>query len=117
MKRLVLCTLLLVTASACKKDKGPEAPGNSGGGGDTPSTDPYACAADDDCVAVELACCDACNGGEQVGVNKAHVDEVKAAAFEKSGDCLDVACTEMACPPPVPACEAGTCVLRPGTFE
>jgi hypothetical protein len=69
----------------------------------------YACAADADCGAVEIMCCDHCNGGKAVAANKLYSAEVKAALGAK--DCAGVACTEMACAPVQTACQLGTCII------
>jgi hypothetical protein len=116
MTRLALLALCCASLAACKKEAPPTTPGNTGGDDQEP-IDVYACVADDECVAVELQCCDACNGGEIIGVNRGYVDLVLADTPRGRGECEGTACTKMACPPPVPACEAGKCVLRPGSFE
>lgn len=76
-------------------------------GGDTAKW--YVCAVDADCGAVEIMCCDHCNGGKAVAANKLYSGEVKAALGPKS--CDSVACTEMACAPVQTACQQGTCVI------
>jgi len=67
-----------------------------------------------DCVAVELGCCDECNGGLAVAVNVASEDEVVDRFTEECG--ADQACTEIGCAPWVLSCDAGTCGLDRGTF-
>ncbi len=118
MKALALLTLAVLSLAACKKDApATTTPPDNNGGTDPGTTDPSACTADSDCVAVELECCDACNGGDAVGVHKDHVAAVTADSPRGRGECTDVACTEMACADWIPACDAGTCKLTRGTFD
>lgn len=69
----------------------------------------YACTADADCAAVEVMCCDHCNGGKAVAANKAFSAEVKAALGPKS--CDAVACTEKGCAPVQTDCYLGKCIV------
>ncbi len=112
MKAVLL--LAILSLASCKKDPPPTPPGNNGGDG---VADPYACTADADCVAVELECCDACNGGDAASVHRDHVDAVVADSPRGRGECAETACTEMACAEWVPTCEAGKCAIARGTFE
>ena len=73
------------------------------------------CATVDDCVAVELGCCDECNGGFAVAVNTDSADAVVADFSETCG--LSYACTAMGCAPWELSCDAGTCAMVRGTFE
>ncbi|MEL6349550.1 MAG: hypothetical protein AAFV53_40985 [Myxococcota bacterium] len=73
------------------------------------------CSADEECVVVELGCCDACNGGTAVAVNKAQEDETRDRYSERCG--LNYACTLMACGSLDAVCDDGTCVLEQGDFE
>jgi len=116
MKLLAASFLVALALTACKKDPPATGPDNTGGD-DTAVDDRYACTVADDCVAVELGCCDACNGGEAVGVHQDHVDEVVADSPRGRGECQDMSCTEMGCAPWVPSCEAGTCAITRGSFE
>jgi hypothetical protein len=122
MQRLLPLAFLLLLA-ACKHGGTTPAPPNNGSGngsgtgtgsGTAAGTDPYACSVDDDCMAVELECCDACNGGKAVGVNKAHASEVGDHSGKDS--CEGVMCTEMACPPWVATCANGRCEIARGSF-
>lgn len=115
MKSIVLAALALALAGCPKDTPPPSGPGNAGEG--PTATDPYACTADEDCVAVELQCCDACNGGEAVGVHRDHAAAVLADSPGGRGACPDVACTEMACPPWVATCDGGRCAIARGSFE
>jgi hypothetical protein len=117
--KLLFPLLLALSLVACKKDPAPTTPppDNGGGGGDPEPTDTAACEVSDDCVAVELQCCDACNGGEAVAVHKDHADAVAADSPRGRGECGDIACTEMACPAWVASCEDGKCTIARGEFE
>jgi hypothetical protein len=81
-------------------------PGGSGAG---TGLDPAwtTCKADADCALVETACCDHCNGGKAVAVNKAHV----ADAGKLRPACGPTACTKRGCTTRA-ACDKGTCVLQ-----
>jgi hypothetical protein len=105
MKRLAL----LLALAACGPSSPPASPGNTGGSFD----ERQACTADTDCVAIELECCDQCNGGNAVAVHKDYLAEIKAT-YEPGRACPDVACTEMYCDPPAPLCARGVCGLRFG---
>ncbi len=81
-----------------------------------PGVDPVAlpaewlsCVADADCVPVETECCDHCNGGGLVAVNRDHQDEADAAL--PADECLAVACTEMGCAPGEAECRDGACAI------
>lgn len=49
------------------------------------------CNADGDCVPVEMACCDHCNGGSLAAFNRAHADKHKRTG------CEEVSCTMRGC--------------------
>jgi hypothetical protein len=66
------------------------------------------CTTDSDCVAVEIECCDHCNGGTVVGVHRDSADEVKAQ-YAPPSKCQTTACTEMACAQAVPFCRDQRC--------
>ena len=72
------------------------------------------CAVPTDCQIVELACCDSCNGGWAMSVNKEYTDEVTDAFGAK--ECGDVFCTQLACGPLQTTCEAGLCGYNTGTI-
>jgi hypothetical protein len=116
MKILSVLAFVMLSLAACKKDAAPTAP-PSHTGGEPVAADPYACTADDQCVAVELKCCDACNGGEAVGVQKDQVEAVVAESPRGKGACGEVMCTEMACAPWIASCQNGKCELERGSFE
>ena len=65
------------------------------------------CSADADCVLVETACCDHCNGGKAVAVNKSHMQD----AAKLAPQCGPTMCTKRACITRA-ACESGACVMQ-----
>ncbi len=70
----------------------------------------FACAQPGDCAAVEIACCDHCNGGKLMAANKAYASDVKSMFGAKN--CGGVACTAMGCAfPPTLACQQGQCAI------
>ena len=70
----------------------------------------FACTQPGDCAAVEIACCDHCNGGKLMATNKTYASDVKAAFGAKN--CGGVACTAMGCAfPPTLACQQGQCAI------
>ena len=69
----------------------------------------------DDCVVVELGCCDDCNGGLAVAVNVSSEPDVVDRFTEVCDD--DQACTEIGCPAWVLSCDDGACGLGRGTFK
>ena len=87
-----------------------------GTGGSAVADGADSCTADADCVAIELACCDACNGGHAVAVNKAHEEATAATSDRAAGKCESTMCTEMACAPWAPTCKDGHCQLERGSF-
>ena len=77
------------------------------------SGDTIACASGEDCAVVELGCCDHCNGGFAVAVNK----EFETEVAERNGETCDEdeACTEMGCSALVPRCIEGECSYTDAT--
>ncbi len=103
---------------------GPGPGGSAGDGDDGPSGYPPAlpldsrytsCAAAEDCVPVELGCCDACNGGLAVAVHR----DMAAEAMSRFGEqCAGVtACTEIGCPAWETRCDGGSCAMEREFFE
>jgi hypothetical protein len=66
-----------------------------------------ACEVPEDCVIVELGCCDYCNGGEARSVNVDAVEDVRDRYEERCR--RSFGCTLMACGQLVPTCEERTC--------
>lgn len=88
-------------------------------GDDYPPPDPLpaeytTCEAADDCIPVELGCCDACNGGLAVAVRADKAEEVADLYSENCG--ASTSCTLMGCPEWVVSCDAGTCAMERGSF-
>ncbi len=65
------------------------------------------CTAPEDCEIVVTTCCDHCNGGKSVSVNRSRVPDVK----KKYAPTGCGACTERGCMTR-PFCEGGRCVLQ-----
>ena len=84
---------------------GSDSAGSDGAGSDGAAT---ACKVDGDCVVVETACCDHCNGGKAMAFNKAAAD-----AHRPTG-CEATMCTEMACGKAIAACASGVCTVTIG---
>lgn len=78
-----------------------------------PPTEWFACTADTDCEAVQVGCCDHCNGGKIVALNTTHKAAALADPRVKENCNSAPACTEMACAPHVAACKEGKCVSSP----
>lgn len=114
MTRLVLLAALL---ASCARPAAPPPSNTGGGAGGGDFDERQACSADGDCAAVEIECCDHCNGGFVVGVHRDHADEVRRT-YAPPEECAGVACTEMAClEQPVAYCARGVCGLRVGSSE
>lgn len=67
------------------------------------SSEERACQSDADCVVVETACCDHCNGGKADAFAKAFADQHKAK------DCGSTACTERGCGKAIAVCTDHKC--------
>lgn len=105
---LALTAVALIAGAGCKKAP-PPGPGVS-----KTFDERQACTADADCAAVEVECCDHCNGGSAVGVHRDYAADVRK---EYAGTCEDVACTLMACPQAEPICRQGRCGIAIGGTE
>jgi len=80
-----------------------------------------ACARDADCHAIEMDCCDHCNGGWVLAVNTSHVARA-TSAYHASCDSREQqnpdgtisfcgpSCTEVGCGPIGQRCDRGRCV-------
>lgn len=68
-----------------------------------------ACDADAVCSAIELDCCDYCNGGTAVAVRRDAVGALRDR-FSRL-PCNEVQCTDLACAPLGARCDEGTCQL------
>ena len=115
MTRIWWIALLALGLAACPKSNA----GGGGGTGPTPGAgfdERQACTTDADCAAVEIECCDHCNGGTAVGVHKDSADEVKAQ-YASSDQCAGTACTMMACASATPICRQQRCGVSVGGEE
>jgi hypothetical protein len=108
-----LIWILVLVANACgSPSTAPSSPSASGSPGATTSSSTalpaewLACTTDEDCQAVEMGCCDHCNGGWVLGVNNASVE---AARAKYRTGCTDMACTELGCGGVKGACREGAC--------
>jgi hypothetical protein len=105
MRSTAWLPLVIAWLVACQKPT----PGSGGGPTPGPGFDErQACTADKDCAAVEIECCDHCNGGNVVGVHRDSADEVRAQ-FAGESKCGGTACTLMACAPATPICRQERC--------
>jgi hypothetical protein len=114
MTRFLFTLAVGLALTGCPRDRGPAEPAPAAGGID----ERQACTADADCVAVEIGCCDHCNGGTVVGVHRRFAARIREQYADRAR-CRDTTCTEMACGEPPPAlCKEGVvCGLRVGTRE
>ena len=103
MKPFVLALLL----AACSGNKAPPPTSPP----PAPSTSHASCTTDADCVIVQTACCDHCNGGKAEAFNVAFADQHKPTG------CESTPCTDRGCGPAIAKCEAGTCTATIGPLE
>lgn len=87
--------IAIAAIAACGGPSAPAAPSNA-----APPPPAGECRANEDCVIVETACCDHCNGGHRKSVPKTR------AAAARPTSCASVACPQRACGADglVPAC-------------
>lgn len=106
MHRLLAAAVLLLSFAACNPNYPPP---------DELPAEYTACDTAEDCVIVELGCCDACNGGEARSVA---ADQAAAVADEFAEVCVgDTSCTLIGCAPLETTCNAGVCGMEQGEFE
>ncbi len=67
---------------------------------------------DEQCVVLQLGCCDHCNGGRAVAVRADAADDVQATYVESCTP--GTACTEMGCAPLTAECIEDRCVTVQG---
>ena len=73
----------------------------------------FACKQASDCTAVEVGCCDHCNGGKLTPAAKTFAASVKFVFGAKS--CAGTQCTLLACSYPTLVCDQGQCALPTAT--
>jgi hypothetical protein len=80
--------------------------------GDPVTGDPlFRCDSDEDCAIVRMDCCDECNGGWELAVNVAEVENVETKYSAR--DCSSRLCTKKGCfAKPTASCQIGECVRR-----
>ena len=108
----IAVVVALVLGAACKKSGTPGGGGEAGGKID----ERQACTVDKDCVAIDVACCDHCNGGKAAGVHRDFAAEAQKE-YRNAPACKQTACTKMACDPAVPICRQGRCGVMVGGEE
>jgi len=114
MNSIAVLVVVAMALGACRKSAPPPDPPRTGG---IPFDERQACSVDGDCVAVEIECCDHCNGGTVVGVYRDHAADVRTT-YAPPSECEGATCTERAClDEPVPFCWRGICGVRVGTQE
>lgn len=111
MNRRMLGTLGLslwtLAALACAgASQGDAGTGQPQGDGPIPGVADTSCQSDVDCVVVETACCDHCNGGKAEAFNRAHADK------HRPRNCEGVGCTRRGCGAAVAVCENHTCEVK-----
>lgn len=115
MKALLLSGLLLTSiVLACGSKVAPSsgqvtadsiAAAAEPAGVSTPIAADETCDRSDQCLAVEVACCDHCNGGAVKAFNKG------SAAKHAPKDCEGARCTKMGCAPATVSCVDHRCVI------
>lgn len=120
--KTLFITSLFVILTACTQPATDLGNGGGSGGGGSGGISPggssaitvdekyVACTVSSDCKVLEVGCCDVCNGGAGISVNKAFADE--AYSKYKQSCSPDWACTLMAClSPPVAYCKEKKCAF------
>ena len=112
MKHFIQCIFslaCLLAIAACTQSETNGGTGGTGNGSLSLKPEQIACALPTDCEIITLGCCDYCNGGSAISVNKNHSAEVFAQ--NKATGCEKFACTAMGCIPALPYayCNQGSC--------
>ena len=76
---------------------------------DAPPAEFTACQGHKDCVAVEMGCCDHCNGGKLLAVN---VEFAGSLDPWKETGCEMIGCTKIGCGPVEAVCNSGVCAWQ-----
>lgn len=98
MRMVLLCFLVAACSSSERAPALSAKPTPPGG-----AAAEVACTGAADCVVVETACCDHCNGGKAEAFHKSF------AASHRPTGCEGTACTAMACGAAAARCDAGVC--------
>lgn len=69
-----------------------------------------ACSTSSECVAINIDCCDLCNGGTAMPLNKAHASEAIAKLLTPK-DCSSASCGDVPCDLPPTICHEGKCAF------
>lgn len=71
----------------------------------------FACTRDDDCEVIQLDCCDSCEGGRRLAVNRTQIEHANAAW--RDDGCADAICEPLTCAQTLePLCDGGVCARR-----
>lgn len=107
----VMAIVVLGALGACPAPAPPVAtpPGNASTTPPPPDQAAATCSTDTDCVVVETACCDHCNGGKAEAFPK-------ALAASHAPQCKETMCTQMACGPATAHCTSGRCTVSIGSL-
>ena len=70
------------------------------------------CVLDSDCVLTKADCCGCNQGGKQLGVNKEHINQIRAKSASACAEtlCVQVISKDASCKAREAKCEAGVCV-------
>ena len=102
--RSLFVLVVVVTACSSPSKPAPEPPAGSGSA-EPPAASHASCTADADCVVVETACCDHCNGGNAEAFHVVFADQ------HEPSNCDGTACTKRGCGDAVAKCEASACTV------
>ena len=69
-----------------------------------------ACTTSSDCIAINIDCCDLCNGGTAMPLNKAHAEQAVAKLLTPK-DCSSASCGDVPCDLPPTICHEGKCAF------
>lgn len=70
------------------------------------------CTTDAECQLLEVGCCDHCNGGDAIAVNRDHAQDARRWHAARRTCPSPTLCTERGCYGPFPTCSAGRCELK-----
>lgn len=81
---------------------------------DAPDPSWLSCTTDADCTAVDIECCNYCNGGRAIPTNTASQEAMRE---RYAATCGPTQCTELACGDPTAVCDEGRCELSPDLYR